>query len=229
MNMGFFVRPLPRWIATILVSVLLLFASQSSSFVSAAEQPTLTGVGPNATGSSTATVTFSLTNPDSQSATVYMRYGTGGSFGSVTPMTTTGIQVQFTLTDLLASTVYNVQGALANETPFESDVSGTFTTWTPTITGASDSEVTHNSAKITVTVSNPNSTTVYLQYKKTADLSFTSLPSKATTTTNTSEEVEFSLSSLDASTSYTVQASPDSNFTAGTITEDTFTTSAPPA
>ena len=39
------------------------------------------GVAPNATGSSTATVTFSLTNPYSESATVYMRYGTGGSFG----------------------------------------------------------------------------------------------------------------------------------------------------
>ena len=216
MNMGFFVRPLPRWIAAILVSVLLLLASQSTSLVSAQteQEPVLTGVPSNVTGSSTATLTFYLTNPDSVSATVYMRYGTDGSFGSTTPMTTTGTQVQFTLTDLLASTVYNVQGALANETPFDSVVSGTFTTWTPTITGASDSEVTHNSAKITVTVSNPNSTTVYLQYKKTADPSFTSVPSKITTTTNATEGVVFSLSTLDASIGYTVQASLDSTFAA---------------
>ena len=94
MNMGFFVRPLPRWIAAILVSVLLLLASQSTSLVSAQteQEPVLTGVLSNVTGSSTATLTFYLTNPDSVSATVYMRYGTDGSFGSTTPMTTTGTQ-----------------------------------------------------------------------------------------------------------------------------------------
>ena len=189
------------------------------------------GVAPNATGSSTATVTFSLTNPYSESATVYMRYGTGGSFGSVTPMTTTGTQVEFTLTGLLASTVYNVEGVLANETPFDSDVSGTFTTHTPSISNVADGVVTHNSAKINVTVSYPagSDTSVNLQYKKTSDSEFLDAGSMATTTTGSSEEVVLDLSSLSASTSYTVQASLDSNFTAGTITEDTFTASAPPA
>ena len=69
MNMGFFVRPLPRWIAAILVSVLLLLASQSTSLVSAQteQEPVLTGVLSNVTGSSTATLTFYLTNPDSVS------------------------------------------------------------------------------------------------------------------------------------------------------------------
>ena len=229
MNMGFFVRPLPRWIAAILVSVLLLFASQSSSFVSAAEQPTLTGVGPNATGSSTATVTFSLTNPDSQSATVYMRYGTDGSFGSTTPMTTTGTQVQFTLIGLLASTVYNGQGALANETPFVSDVSGTFTTWTPTITGASDSDVKHNSPKIMVTVSNPNSTTVYLQRKKRSDANWPATnTAQQLTATSTIPSPTHTYTGLDASTQYHVRASLVSDFSSGVITDD-FTTSAPPA
>ena len=189
--MGFFVRRLPRWIVVRYLSPFCFYSLPSrhrSSLQPSSQHSRAWDLMPPTKYAD------SDSRPRQQSATVYMRYGTGGSFGSVTPMTTTGTQVQFTLTDLLASTVYNVQGALANETPFESDVSGTFTTWTPTITGASDSEVTHNSAKITVTVSNPNSTTVYLQYKKTADLSFTSLPSKATTTTNTSEEVEFSLS-----------------------------------
>ena len=112
-------------------------------------------------------------------------------------------------------------------------VTNTFTTAaTPAaITTVAESAVDHNSAKITVTVSDPNSTTVYLRHKKTleADSTYSSPTSKTTTTTGASEDVVFELSGLATSTGYTVQAKlGDNDFTSGTIETDDFTTTAPP-
>ena len=149
--------------------------------------PTITGISGTATGATSGTVTVLLNNPDSVSTTVYFRYGTGGTFGTVDSGTTSSTQVQFTLTGLSQGTLYSIQAALVNEDPFDPDATGTFTTGTPSISTVADSEVDHNSAKITVTVANPNSTTVNLRFKKTADADTEYQTETAQTTTETDD------------------------------------------
>ena len=236
MNMGFSVRPQPLWIAVVFVSVLLLFAPLMLPGASAqTPDPAITTVADSDVDHDSAKITVTVSSANN--TTIYLQHKKRSD--TSWPATNTAQQLtatssspspSHTYSGLDASTLYDVRASL--ESDFSSGVvTDDFTTSAPppAITTVAYSDVTHNSAKITVTVSNPNSTTVYLQYKKTADPSFTSVPSKTTTTTNTSEEVVFSLSSLDASTDYTVQASLDSTFAAGTITPDTFTTDAPPS
>ena len=230
-------KPQFRWTALLLIALLVHFASHSSSPPVFAQTATLAGISGTATGATTATVTVTLNNPDSESVTVYFRYGTGGVFEDVVTLTTSSTQVQQNLTGLTQGTVYSIQVALTNEDPFVPGASGTVTTGTPSISTVADSEVDHDSAKITVTVAYPNSSTVNLRYKRTADPDpvdeddpdpYTSVSAKTTTETDASQALVFSLSGLDSSTGYTVQASFQNDYSAGVVS-DTFTTTAPPS
>lgn len=328
-NDHFFTRS--RWLSALaIVFILTLHLMESPPLAFAQQDPVIAGVNATATGSTTITVSALLTNPDSVSATVYMRYkegdgdwesttsattsGTSATFSALTNLkpntsytiqvaleetdsafasnsatvitkqaslgsgsvsasangttagtvavtvsfphsgvtvylqhkarsaswptdnatnrqskapTTTGASevLSFSLTGLTHSTQYDVRASLADD--FSSGViTDDFTTATPapTITGVADSEVTHNSAKITVSVSNPSSTEVYARYKESskADSTYTALTSKPTTTTGSSEDVVFSLSGLSDETGYTVQASLASDYSGAST--DTFTT-----
>ena len=159
-------------------------------------------------------------------------------YQTVTAQTTTETDdsqaLVFSLSGLDDSTGYTVQAKLdSSDFTTGTIASNTFTTAAPPpdIEDVADSAVDHNSAKITVTVSDPNSTSVYLRHKKTpeGDSTYSTPTSMPTTTTGESEDVVFELSGLAASTGYTVQAKLDSNdFTSGTITSHTFTTDPPP-
>ena len=93
----------------------------------------------------------------------------------------------------------------------------------PSVASVSVGSITRNSATVTVTINNPDSTsqTVYLQYKTDIAGAWTSGGSESTTSTS----VEFSLTGLDGNTNYDVQASLDSNFASGVV-EEGFKTSA---
>ena len=91
----------------------------------------------------------------------------------------------------------------------------------PSVASVTVSNITRDSADVTVTINNPESTsqTVYLRYQKAAETAWTSGGFKSTTSTS----VEFSLSSLDGNTDYDVRASLESDFSAG-IVEKSFKT-----
>ena len=243
--MGSFGKPLFRLVGALLVAAILLaipFGTQrgpSPVFAQTPTPATITGIGGSATGATSATVTVHLNNPDSQSVTVYLQYGVGASYDNEDSGPTSGTQIQLTLTGLSQGTVYGIRAALEYADPFDADATATFTTGTPSISTVAHSEVDDDSAKITVTVANPNGNTVNMRYKKTADPDpvnvddpdpYQTVPAQDTTETDDSQALVFSLSSLDDNTGYTVQAKLDSSdFSAGTIVTNTFTTAATPA
>ena len=239
--MGSFGMPLFRLVGALLVAAILLaipFGTQRGPSPVFAQTATITGIGGSATGATTATVTVHLNNPDSESVTVYLQYGVGGSYDNEDSGPTSGAQIQFSLTGLSQGTVYGIRAALEDADPFVAGATGTVTTGTPSISTVAHSEVDDDSAKITVTVANPNGNTVNMRYKKTADPDpvnvgdtdpYQTVTAQTTTETDDSQALVFSLSGLDDSTGYTVQAKLDSSdFTTGTIVPVTFTTTAPP-
>ncbi len=242
--MGLFGKPLFRLVGALLAAAILLaipFGTQrgpSPVFAQTPTPATITGIGGSATGATSATVTVHLNNPDTQTVTVYLQYGVGGSYDKEDSGPTSGTQIQFTLTGLSEGTVYGIRAALEDEDPFDADATGTVTTETPSISTVTHSEVDDDSAKITVTVANPNGNTVNMRYKKTADPDpvnvgdtdpYQTVPAQTTTETDDSQALVFSLSSLDDNTGYTVQAKLDSSdFSTGTIVTNTFTIAATP-
>ena len=191
----------------------------------------VTGISGSATGATSATVTVLLNNPDSESVTVYLQYGVGGSYDKEASDSTSGEQIQFTLEGLSQGTIYGIRASSNDADPFVAGATGTFTTGTPSITTVAHSEVDDDSAKITVTVAYPNGNSVNLRYKKTdeADSTYQAATAQTTTETDDSQALVFTLGSLTHSTGYTVQAKLDSSdFTSGTIVSDTFTTAVPP-
>ena len=85
----------------------------------------------------------------------------------------------------------------------------------PGVESVSVGSITRNSATVTVTINNPDSTsqTVYLQYKK-----ISPAPGRAEgPSPTTSTSVEFDLTGLEGNQDYDVQASLDSNFASGVV------------
>ena len=102
-------------------------------------------------------------------------------------------------------------------------LSGVFEVSTgPGVASVSFSGVMRDSATVTVAVANLDSVshTVHLRYKKTDDTAWTGAGSMDTTGT----DVTFNLSGLDGNTDYDVEASLESDFSAGVVAE-TLTTS----
>ena len=158
----------------------------------------------------------------------------GSSYDKEALGLTSGTQIQFNLTGLSQGTVYGIRAAVEDADLFVAGATGTFTTGIPSISTVADSEVDHDSVKITVTVDYPNSNSVNLRYKRTADPvdeddpdPYQTATAQTTTETDTSQDLVFSLSGLADSTGYTVQASFESDFSGGLVS-DTFTTNAPP-
>ena len=242
--MGSFGKPLFRLVGALLVAATLLaipFGTQrgpSPVFAQTPPPDKVTGISGSATGATSATVTVLLNNPDSESVTVYLQYGVGGSYDNEDSGPTSGTQIQFTLTGLSQGTIYGIRASSNDADPFVAGATATVTTGTPSITTVAHSEVDDDSAKITVTVANPNGNTINMRYKRTADPDpvnvgdtdpYQTVTAQTTTETDDSQALVFSLSGLDDSTGYTVQAKLDSSdFTTGTIVPVTFTTTAPP-
>ena len=229
MNMGFSVRPQPLWIAVIFVSVLLLFAPLMLPGASAQtpDDPAITTVADSDVDHESAKITVTVSNPDD--TTVYLQYRIDGESWPPTTdretgtATTTDPTPDFTLSGLDADTDYDVRASLKSD--FSSGVvTDDFTTpASPSaITTVADSDVDHESAKITVTVSNADDTTVYLQYRKDGESWPATTTRETGTATTTDPTPEFTLSGLDADTDYDVRASLATDFS--NATEDDFKT-----
>ena len=127
-------------------------------------------------------------------------------------------------------TDYEVRSSLTGPvTDSTANVTATFTTSAaPALGTVSVSAKDHESASISVNISNADDTSVYLQYKKSTDTLWTDAPAQTAASGSTS--VTFSLTGLDAATDYEVRSSltgPVTDSTANVTA--TFTTSAAPA
>ena len=128
----------------------------------------------------------------------------------------------FTLSGLTAGQSYEVQASF--DSSFQTGIQATAfsTTAAPSLSRISMSNVTQTVATATLTVVDPDGSTVYLRHKSATDANFGTAQEAAAST----ETVSFTLTGLSAGLSYEVQASFDGNFESGVRTT-TFST--PPA
>ena len=196
-----------------------------------AQRPaTLTGLSASGITATGATLTASLTNPDSASTTVYLRYRRTGttSWTSRSTITTTA-SATFTLTSLTTDSAYEAQASLVSNFPSGGRQSTSFTPVRPprpaTLTGLSASGITETGATLTASLSNPDSvsTTVYVRYRRTGTTSWTTRNAVTTTTSAT-----FTLSGLTTDSAYEAQASLVSNFPSSGRQSTSFTPTRPP-
>ena len=230
--MGSFGKPLFRLVGALLAAAILLaipFGTQWGPSPVFAQTPSVSTVTAAVTGATTATVTVTLSTSVTDTP-VYRQFKTSVNteWSDTIEETANGISVAFSLTGLDSGTGYVARASLDENFASGVVTSAEFTTGTPSISTVADSEVGHDSAKITVTVAYPNNTIVYLQHKEDGEdwPATTTRQTDTTGSTGTSEDLEFTISSLDDSTDYDVRASLNSDFSSST--EDDFTTTATP-
>ena len=180
----------------------------------------------NALSDTTMKVSATISNPRNTQVHLQYKKSTATSWTNVAPQTThLDDSLTFPITGLDANTSYNVRASL--ESDFSSGVRTVTvrTTRPPAVSRVSRSDVTHNSASITVRVSNAFNETVRLWYA----------PDGATTwgnpvtmsVTKDDPSTVFELSGLDADTTYNVRVSLTASLP-GTNSA-TFRTSAAPS
>ena len=176
-----------------------------------------------------ASISVSISNADATS--VYLQYKkTADSIWTDVAAQTAAsgaTSVTFSLTGLLPPMRC---GSLTSPvTDSTTNVTATFTTSAaPALGTVSVTAKDHESATISVSISNADDTSVYLQYKKSTDSTWTDVA--APTAASGATSVTFSLTGLVANTEYQVRASLTSPVTDSTTNVTaTFTTSAVPA
>ena len=181
-----------------------------------------------------AKVKVAIQAPNGESQTINYRYrptshtdwsttATDAGSGSTSSLANSE-SAEITLSGLNSSTQYEIQVSLDGDlnNPTLPVLEATFTTISPnsSISDVEVSERTQTSAKVTVTVANPDTTgnAVYLHYKAATSNTW-STPSL--TDDSDPNEVEFSLSGLSENTTYDVEVSLDSGFANSTTVQFT--------
>ena len=128
---GLLLAPGPLLLLAATVFMLLaLWPLGDSTEAQAQTSPALASVATEDVDDVTASVVAGLTNPDSDSATVYMRHReTGGVWPTAQTATTTGTEATFALTGLTSLTAYQVEVSL--DAAFAAKQSTSFTTRGP--------------------------------------------------------------------------------------------------
>ena len=185
-------------------------------------------------GTTTFDVTFSLDNPDSAIATVRLQFRTPETFGlaampagewsEILTKSTMEESIEFNLTGLSPNTPYELWTTTASDFGDEALVYRlAFRTHdSEAVTQAEASNITANSATVTATLFNPNSSSleVFLRFRASSESIFDeTTPSMTTTGTS----VDFTLTGLTLGTQYQVQVSLDGSF-ATNFRETLFTT-----
>ena len=195
--------------------------------------PALGTVSVTAKDHESATISVSISNADDTS--VYLQYKKDDDPGWTDAAAQTAAlgatSVTFSLTGLDPATNYQVRSSLTSPvTDSTANVTGTFTTLAAPVLGTvSVTAKDHESATISVSISNADDTSVYLQYKKDDDSTWNDVA--APTAVSGATSVEFTLSSLNASTVYNVRASLETPVTDTTtnVTNDFTSLATPPA
>ncbi len=174
----------------------------------------------------TATVAVDDMTSATSSAAIYLQYkasdemswtsGTGtASYSATDPVPASS--PTFTLSGLTPGKTYTVEAAFDSSFAIGKQ-STTFTT--PAIYSITADSITPNNATVSVTISNPNSTAIYLQYKQDDESSWITHSGTPPTATDSDATVEFALTGLYRFTDFDVRASFESTFPSGDFTED---------
>ena len=173
-----------------------------------------------------ATAVINIANPGTEARTVYLQYRESGSNSWSDPpleadstTSTPGTAVR-NLADLTSGTQYEVQASL--DSAFASGVqSASFRTLPPSASGVSVLERRPTSAKVRVTVSEPNGkATLFLRFGTGGNW-------RGDFASNVGEaEVDFTPAGLEPDTTYSVEASFDSNFASDATATASFRTPA---
>lgn len=161
-----------------------------------------------------ATIKVAIGGSGSEANTVYMRYrissATGLGWKTVPSMSVTGDSAEFELEDLAQATDYTVQVSL--EGNFNAGVaSAVFTTNSlPSIGAVNLASVTERSARVALTIFDPdgNDVTVYMRYKESLSTAWNAIQSQDFS----KDGGEFALSGLKPETEYQVAVSLDRTF-----------------
>ena len=187
--------------------------------------------------SAKATVSLTVSDIDTTSHTVHLRYREKdatpeASWIDATDIPATSGSAEFTLGSLDAGTIYEVQAWLDNDSPpADSDTSKTFEFYTlaevATVT-VSDEGQTTAKATVSLDVATEDDTTktVHLQYGEDGTPPSSWVPFTPPKTTTT-DSVEFSLTGLKSDTDYRVEAWTEDDFDNVTAPFDTFRTLRP--
>ena len=141
----------------------------------------------------------------------------GWAAADVTEVNPANDQTSYKIENLTNGTAYTVrlQATNANGTGVWSDEEESTPVAGPSVTDVDTEDLAKTSAKVVVTIANPQATseTVAMRYKKTADANWN--PTRTLTTSDT--EATFNLSGLTGRTEYQAQASLDSTFMTGVV------------
>ena len=196
---------------------------QATTFTTNSSGPGVSKVVMSGETQTGATATITIANVTAATA-VYLQYREPGSNTWSHPpqegasTTATPGTAVINLSGLASGTQYEVQASLDNT--FEAGVqSATFTTEPPSASAVNVIEKSARSAKVRVTVSEPNEkTTLFLRYGTSGNW-------RGDFASNVSlENVDFTLSGLEPDSTYTVEASFDSTFPQDVTATDTFRT-----
>ncbi len=126
---------------------------------------------------------------------------------------------------LTSNTGYEVEASIDLSFPADATASTTFDTLPPYLEGVRVDDSGQTAATVTIDIGAPNgeAQTVYLQYRKQADVTWTDASAVVTRTATG----EVSLTGLSTDTTYDVQASLDDTFPQGETVSGTFTTAPP--
>ena len=169
-------------------------------------------------GETTVTLEATLSNPDSQSTVVYLRWRTPPSGGNwqTQSVTTTGTTAEYRVTGLTPSHAYRAQASLTSG--FASVSTRDFDTSTPdpSVGSVGVSNITQNSAQVSVTIDYPDSSSfpVYARQSLRGRTSYSNVLSS----TGISATRTFTFQNLTPNQEYTVQVSLDDTFPSGSAT-----------
>ncbi|MYF44802.1 MAG: S-layer homology domain-containing protein, partial [Acidimicrobiaceae bacterium] len=183
--------------------------------------PSVSSVSPGSITQTSATITVAVADPEG--STLHLRHqADGATTWTESSQTASSSPVTFSLSSLTAGTTYNVEASFDSDFSTKSTASFT-TTPPPSVSSVSAGSITYQSATATVAVANPDGTSVRLRRQPDGATTWITETPKAAS----SSPVTFSLTGLTAATTYTLEASFDSDFS--TKAAATFTTKSAPS
>ena len=189
--------------------------------------PAIESVGAIETDQTTATIRAIISAPNGDSKKVHLRYRIKDetAWQATDPVDTTDDHADFPLSDLTSGTDYELEASLDDTFPTDETTTGKFATEPPSVDSVVASDETQTGANITVNVTEPNGSLVYIQYR--ADGTDTWKPQSAEVASGAASH-EFTLMDLTSDTTYEVEASYDNTFPDTDATSsDSFTTLPP--
>ena len=185
--------------------------------------PSVTAVSVGSIGSTTATVSVTLTNDNSAETTVYVRHRTPVESGdwSSTRTTTSGTSASVSLTGLTSGSDYRVEASVASD--YASSQTADFDTLSPSVSAVSVGSITRITATVTLTIANSDgtATTFYVRHETPPG---SGVWAAAVTVSSSGASAEVALTGLTPSSQFRVEAAADSAF-GDSVTAD-FTTTA---